>query len=99
MSLGYHGRERETAAITALGHATTNPHDVAYETINTGTANPSQDRHMGSGTFHGTIAAQGDATAQTGQAMRGFMESRKHELLRQPGSQAGDVRRARGYQP
>ena len=99
MPLGFHGRERETAAITAMGHATTDPHRVTVETINTGTGNPSQDHYTGSGSYHGTIAAQGNATAQTGQAMRGFMESRKFELLRQPGSQAGDVRKARGYQP
>lgn len=99
MALGYHGRARITEAMTPFGHATTNPHDVTYETINTGTANPSQDRWTGSGTFHGPIAAQGDATAQAEQAMRGFKESRKFELLRQPGSGAGDVRKARGYQP
>jgi hypothetical protein len=99
MALGYHGRERHTTIATAFGHATADPHRVTVETINTGTANPSQDKWTGSGTFHGPIAAQGDATAQAEQANRGFKESRKFELLRQPGSGAGDVRKARGYQP
>ena len=99
MALGYHGRERHTAALTPAGFARTDPHRITAETINTGTANPSQDKWTGSGTFHGPIAAQGDAVAQAEQAMRGFKESRKFELLRQPGSGAGDVRKARGYQP
>jgi hypothetical protein len=97
--MGYHARERHTAPQTAFGHATVDPHRVTAETINTGTANPSQDRYTGSGTFHGPIAAQGDATAQTKQANRGFVDSRKFELLRDPGSSRGDVRKARGYKP
>lgn len=99
MALGYNSRAFHTAVETPFGHAKTAPHQITAETINTGTANPSQDRYTGSGTFHGPIAVQGDAVAQAKQAERGFIESRKYELLRQPGSDRGDVRKARGYQP
>ena len=99
MAVGYHGKARHATIETAFGHATNDPHRVTVETLNTGTANPSQDRYTGSGTFHGPIAAQGDAVAQAKQAQRGFIESRKFELLRDPGSSRGDVRKARGYQP
>ena len=99
MAVGYHGKQLHAAPATAFGHAKTNPHEITAETINTGTANPSQDRYTGSGTFHGPIAAQGDAVAQAAQAQRGFVDSRKYELLRDPGSSRGDVRKARGYQP
>jgi hypothetical protein len=97
LALGYHGRERYVALTLPPHH--NEAHRIGPETINTGTANPSQDHYTGSGSYHGAIAAQGNATAQTGQAMRGFMESRKFQLLRQPGSGAGDVRKARGYKP